>query len=124
MHTSRIAAVMFGGILMAAAPAAMAQSVAYATPEPRSEVLVFLDKGNQVPDSAVGTLSVAVVAAQAGRQVKVIGQTDQAAAVKRELVREGAPASRIVIAGERPTSLPQVADNITDPANRRVELKF
>ncbi|MFZ5781257.1 MAG: hypothetical protein ACOY4R_13775 [Pseudomonadota bacterium] len=124
MHASRIAAVVVGGIIVASAPAAMAQSMAYAVPAPRSEVLVFLEKGNQVPDSAVGTLSMAVVAAQAGRQVEIIGRAEQAAAVKRELIREGAPASRIAISSGRPEPLPQLADNITDPADRRVELKF
>ncbi len=126
MPKSCIAAVIVGGILTASVPAAMAQStdMAYATPAPRSEVLVFLDRNNAVPGSATGALSMAVVAAQSGKTVEVVGRAEQVAAVTKELVREGAPVSRIVVSEERPAPLPRAADAISDPANRRVELKF
>ena len=126
MHKSRIAAVIVGGILTASVPAAMAQStdMAYATPAPRSEVLVFLDRSNAIPGSAIGALSMDVVAAQSGKTVEVVGQAEQVAAVTKELVREGAPIGRIVVSEQRPVALPRAGDAISDQANRRVELKF
>jgi hypothetical protein len=123
MHKPSIAAVLIGGLFLA--PAAMAQStnLAYATGEPRSEHLVFLDKGNLLPASATPMVSKAVTAAKAGKTIHVIGRGDQAEVVKQEMVREGAPASAIVVAREPGKPLPKV-DPIGDTASRKVEIKY
>jgi len=123
MSNYRIAAVLLGGLFLA--PAAMAQSthLAYATGEPRSEYLVFLDKGNQLPASATPMVSKAVSAAKAGKTVMVVGRLDQAQVVKHEMIRDGAPASAVVVANEPGRALPK-ADALSDTSQRKVELKF
>ena len=124
MQKYRIAAVVLGGLFLA--PAAMAQSthLANATGEARSEYMVFLDRGNHVPDVAVPAVRTAVNAAKAGKTIHVVGRADQAEVVKQQMIREGAPASAIVVAREPSKPLPKPADNISDPANRKVEIKF
>jgi hypothetical protein len=123
MQTMRIAAVLIGGLFLA--PAAMAQSthLAYATGEPRSEYLVFLEKGNQLPVSASGAVYTAVSAAKTGKTVHLVGRGDQARVVKQAMIREGAPASAIVVANEPGKPLPRV-DALSDTDNRTVGIKF
>lgn len=123
MQKYRIATFVLGGLFLA--PAAMAQSthLAYATGEPRSEYMVFLDRGNQVPDVAQTTVRTAVSAAQAGKTVHVVGRGDLAEVVKQQMIRDGAPASSIVVAREPSKPLPKV-DPIGDPATRKVEIRF
>ena len=124
MRKYSIVSVLVGGLILA--PAAMAQSthLAYATGEPRSEYMVFLDKGNIVPAVATSTLRTAAEAAKAGKTVHVVGRGDQAEVVKQELIREGAPSSAINVANEPQKPLPAPAGNIADPATRKVEIKF
>lgn len=123
MRKLSIAAVTIGGLFLA--PAAMAQSthLAYATGEPRSEYLVFLEKGNHLPSTATPAVQKAVSAAKAGKTVMVVGRADQAQVVKQEMVREGAPATAIVVANEPTKPLPKV-DALSDTASRKVEIKF
>lgn len=123
MQKYGIAAVMLGGLFLA--PLAMAQStnLAYATGEPRSEYLVFLEKGNHLPSSATPALQQAISAAKAGKTVMVVGRADQAQVVKQEMLREGAPAGAIVVANEPAKPLPK-ADSLSDTASRKVEIKF
>jgi hypothetical protein len=123
MQKYRIAAVMLGGLLVATPAMAQSTYQAYATGEPRSEYMVFLEKGNHLPSTAVPALEKAVSAAKAGKTVMVVGRTDQAQVVKREMVREGAPASAIVLANEPTKPLPK-GDALTDTASRKVEIKF
>ncbi|WP_422001411.1 hypothetical protein [Reyranella sp.] len=125
MHKFGIAA-LAGGLFLAPLMAANAQDVnlAYATGEPRSEYMVFLEKGNQVPLSASVLLQPAVVAAQAGQTVHVSGKLDQAQVVKNELIREGAPAHKVLVAREPVEPLPRPADSIASPADRKVDIKF
>jgi hypothetical protein len=123
MSNYRIAAVLLGGLFLA--PAAMAQSthLAFATGEPRSEYLVFLDKGNQVPPSATPMVSKAVSAAKAGKTVMVVGRLDHAQVVKQEMLRDGAPSTAIILANDPGKALPKV-DALSDASNRKVEIKF
>ena len=123
MQKSSIVAVLIGGLFIA--PAAMAQStnLAYATGEPRSELLIFLDKGNQLPPSANPMVSKAVNAALAGKTIHIVGRDDQAQVVKREMIREGAPANKLIVGHEPTKPLPK-ADSIGDTASRKVEIKF
>jgi hypothetical protein len=119
----RIAAVLLGGLFLA--PAAMAQSThqAYATGEPRSEYLVFLEKGNHLPSTAAPAVQAAVTAARAGKTIHLVGRLDQAQVVKQQMIREGAPAAAIVVANEPGKPLPK-ADPLSDTASRKVEIRF
>jgi hypothetical protein len=54
----------------------------------------------------------------------VVGRADYAEAVKNELVRDGVPARSIVVVAETGVPLSSVADGVSDPANRRVEIRY
>ena len=127
MQKYGVAAALLGGLFLAPLPL-MAQStnVAYATGGAASEYVVFLDKGtSQLSAPAIGTIHSAAQAARPGTTIRLVGRADQAAAVKQELVREGISAASIVVIGTRSSDpLPRVADGLSDPASRRVEIKF
>ena len=67
MQKYRIAAVMLGGLFLASPAMAQSTHQAYATGEPRSEYMVFLEKGNVLPESAIPMVSKATKRGQ-GRQ--------------------------------------------------------
>ena len=123
MQKYGIAAVLAGGLFLA--PSVMAQSthLAYASGEPRSEYMVFLEKGNNLPKAGVPAVRTAANAAKAGKTIHVVGRADQAEVVKQAMIREGAPANAIVVANEPNKPLPK-ADPISDTPSRKVEIKF
>jgi len=123
MQKHRIVAVMLGGLFLASPAMAQSTHLAYATGEPRSEYMVFLEKGNLLPQSAMPMVSKAVSAAKAGTTIHVVGRSGQAEVVKQEMIREGAPASAIVVAREPSKPLPTV-DALSDTASRKVEIKY
>ena len=123
MPKFRIAAVMLGGLFLASPAMAQSTNLAYVTGEPRSEYMVFLGKDNVLPESAIPMVSQASKAAKAGKTVHLVGRADQAEIVKQEMIREGAPASAIVVAREPAKALPRV-DSLSDTASRKVEIKF
>ena len=123
MQKHRIVAVMLGGLFLAAPAMAQSTNLAYATGEPRSEYMVFLEKGNVLPESAVPMVSKATKAAKAGKTIHLLGRADQAEIVKAEMIREGAPASAILVAREPVKQLPKV-DSLGDASSRKVEIKY
>ena len=123
MQKHRIVAVMLGGLFLASPAMAQNTNLAYATGEPRSETIVFLQKGNVLPPSAAPMVSNAITAARAGKTVHLQGRTDQAEAVKQEMIRDGAPANAIVVAQEPVKALPKV-DSVSDSASRTVAIKY
>jgi hypothetical protein len=123
MQKFRIAAVMLGGLFLASPAMAQSTNLAYATGEPRSETIVFLQKGNVLPPSAAPMVSDAIIAAKAGRTVHLMGRTDQAEVVKQEMIRDGAPASAIVVAHDPVKTLPRV-DSLSESASRTVAIKY
>lgn len=123
MPKYRIAAVMVGGLFLASTAMAQTTNLAYATGEPSSETIVFLQQGNVLPPSAAPMVSNAITAARAGKTVHLVGRNDQAEAVKQEMIRDGAPASAIVVAREPVKALPKV-DSVSDPASRAIEIKY
>ncbi|MBY0317498.1 MAG: hypothetical protein K2X72_02120 [Reyranella sp.] len=123
MQKHSIAAVMLGGLFLASPAMAQSTNLAYATGEPRSETIVFLQKGNVLPPSAAPMVSNAITAARTGKTVLLQGRTDQAEAVKQEMIRDGAPANAIVVAHEPVKSLPKV-DSVSDSASRTVAIKY
>lgn len=123
MQKHRIAAIMLGGLFLASPAMAQSTHLAYATGEPRSESMVFLEKGNVLPESAVPMVSKATKAAKAGKTIHLLGRADQAEIVKQEMIREGAPANAIVVAREPVKALPKV-DSLSDAGSRKVEIKY
>ena len=123
MPKFRIGAVLLGGLFLASPVMAQSTNLAYATGEPRSETMVFLEKGNVLPESAVPLVSKATKAAKAGKTIHLVGRADQAEIVKAEMIREGAPASAIVVAREPLKALPKV-DSLSDTGSRKVEIKY
>ena len=123
MQKHRIAAIMLGGLFLASPVMAQSTNLAYATGEPRSETMIFLQQGNVLPPSAAPMVSNAINAARAGKTVHLVGRTDQVEVVKQEMIRDGAPASAIVVAHEPSKALPKV-DAVSDSATRKVEIKY
>ena len=123
MQKYRIAAVMLGGLFLVSPAMAQSTYLAYATGEPRSEYMIFLEKNNMLPPSAGPMVAKAVLAAKAGKTVHLVGRADQAEVVKQEMIRDGAPQSAIVVAREPVKALPR-ADNLSVAANRTVEIKY
>lgn len=123
MQKYRIAAVMLGGLFLVSPAMAQSTHLAYATGEPRSEYMVFLEKNNLLPPSAGPMVAQAVLAAKAGKTVHLVGRADQAEVVKQEMIRDGAPRSAIVVAREPAKALPKV-DSLSDTASRKVEIKY
>ena len=123
MPKYRIAAIVLGGLFLASPAMAQSTNLAYATGEPRSESMVFLEKGNVLPESAVPLVSKATKAAKAGKTIHLLGRADQAEIVKAEMIREGAPANLILVAREPAKVLPKV-DSLSDASSRKVEIKY
>jgi hypothetical protein len=123
MQKSRIAAVTLGGLFLASPAMAQSTHLAYASGEPRTEYMIFLQKNNVLPPSAAPMVSKAITAARAGKTVLLVGRLDQTEVVKQEMIHSGAPASAIVVAREPMKPLPRV-DSLSDTASRTVEIKY
>jgi len=127
MKNLRLGAILLGGLVVAPFQASMAQTtnVAYAS-APRPGYVVFFDKGTGGL-SSVADETIRRAAADAGKSgglVRVVGRADYADTVKNELVRDGVPARSIVVVPSTGNSLPTVAGGVSEPANRRVEIKY
>jgi len=120
-------AILLSGLVAAPFQASMAQTtnVAYAS-EPRPGYVVFFDKGT-ARLSSVADETIRRAAADADKSaglIRVVGRADYADAVKNELVRDGVPARSIVIVPRTDSPLPTIADGVSEPANRSVEIKY
>ena len=127
MKKLHIGAILLGGLVVAPFQASMAQTnVAYAHANERPGYVVFFDKGtSQLSTLADETIRRAAADAdKAAGLVRVVGRADYAAAVKNELVRDGVPARSIVVVPRNGSPLPTIADGISEPANRSVEIKY
>jgi hypothetical protein len=128
MKKLHIGAILLGGgLVVAPLQALMAQSteVAFAN-DPRPSYVVFFDKGTSQL-SRVADETIRRAAADADRSaglVRVVGRADHAAVVKNELVRDGVPAHSIVVVPRSGNPLPTIADGVSEPANRSVEIKY
>ena len=117
-------ALLAGGLLMGVAGAATAQELATAVPSPKSEFMVFTEKGSHtLSPTAMATIRSAVTDARSARQVTVTGSPENVAAVKGELVRQGVPANAIVARNDTGSPLPKAGDGL-DPSDRRVSITF
>jgi hypothetical protein len=127
MKKLHIGAILLGGLVAAPLYTAMAQTtnVAYAS-DPRPGYVVFFDKGT-VRLSSVADETIRRAAADADKSaglVRVVGRADYADAVKNQLVRDGVPARSIVVVPRAESLLPTIADGVSEPANRSVEIKY
>lgn len=125
MMIRRTAAVLIGGLFLAPF-STMAQStnLAYSSGQPRSEYMVFLDKGTgPLSPAAVATVRTAARAA-AGKAIHVSGRAEHAQLVKQELIRDGIPATSIFVYSDTGPALMRVNDGISSPNDRRVDIKF
>jgi hypothetical protein len=118
-------ALVAGGLLMGAAGVAAAQQLATAVASPKSELMVFTEKGSHaLSPTAISTIRSAVSEARSAHHVTLTGSPENVAAVKNELVRQGVPANAIVARNDVGTPLPKVGDGLSDPADRRVAISF
>jgi hypothetical protein len=123
MHTYGMSAVFIGGLLLAPVSGAIGQDLA-ATPNPRAGYVVFLDPASSLSGPAVDTVRSAARAARSAPVVELVGRRDHVYAVKNELVREGVPAGSIVVRPDASRPLPKATDGVSEPLDRRVEIRF
>lgn len=127
MRNRGITALLLSGFVLAPLSTALAQGthVAYVAPTtPKAEYVVFLDSGNQLSSAAAGTLQRAASAARSAKTVYLVGRADHVAVVKQELMRDGVREGAIVVRPESTPPIARVADGVSDPAIRRVEIAF
>jgi hypothetical protein len=127
MKKLHIGAILLGGLVLAPLQAAVAQSteVAFAN-DPRPGYVVFFERGTPHL-SGVADQTIRRAAADADKSaglVRVVGPADYATMVKSELVRDGVPARAVVVVPKNGNPLPTVADGVSEPANRSVEIKY
>lgn len=111
------------GSLLLGATGAGAQQIATAT-APNHNVVVFADKGTTLSPAARETVAKAASDANGASRVTLIGRTENVAPVKAELQRNGMPAERIAVQAEARAPIAKVADGLSNPVDRRVEIKF
>ena len=128
MKKMQTGAIVLSALVVASIQASMAQSpqVAYAS-ESRPGYVVFFDKGAaRLSGVAAETIrSAAMDADRTGGLIRVVGRDDYAAVVKDRLVRDGVPARSIIVVPPRADNpLPAIADGVSDPTDRRVEIHY
>lgn len=116
-------AILVGGLLAAGAASAQT-NIAAAVPAPKSEFVVFADKGQALSPVALDTVRTAAGEASSASRVTLVGRADNAAAVKGELMRQGVPAQAIVVKAENRAPIAKATDGLSDPIDRRVEIRF
>jgi hypothetical protein len=117
-------AILAGGLLVGTAGVATAQNMASAVPAPTKDYVVFADRGSALSPTAAAMVRTAASEASSARQVTLIGRPENVAPVKGELVRYGVAPQAIVVKQEARASVPRPADGLSDPIDRRVEIRF
>ena len=122
MLTKGIAlSVLVGGLI---GTSALAQTqLASAVPAPQREVLVFTDKGGQLSPTAASAVRRIAVDAKTSH-VTLVGRPESVAPVKAALEQAGVPAGAITIERGVSANLPRPSDGLSQPADRRVEIKL
>ena len=121
-------AALLGSVFLMPVSGAMGQTNIASVSNPRAEYagyVVFLDKGSgQLSSAATDIVRSAASTTRSARQVRLIGHPDHVNAVKAELVRQGVPAESIMVLRETGQPLQKSADGLSEPIDRRVEIKF
>jgi outer membrane protein OmpA-like peptidoglycan-associated protein len=115
-------AVLVGALLLGATGAS-AQQLAAAT-APQHDIVVFADKGTTLSPTARDTVAKAAEKANGAPRVTLVGRAANVAPVKAELQRNGVPAERIAVRSEARAPIAKAADGLSNPVDRRVEIKF
>jgi hypothetical protein len=116
-------AILVGGLL--AAGAATAQTnIAAAVPAPKSEMVVFADKGQALSATALDTVRAVAGNVGSAQRITLVGRPEAVAVVKGELVRQGVPARSIAVKAENRSPIAKAADGLSDPIDRRVEIQY
>ncbi|HEY4168261.1 MAG TPA: hypothetical protein VGM96_15860 [Reyranella sp.] len=114
-------AVLVGGLI---ATSAMAQTqMASAVPAPQRDVMVFTEKGGQLSPTAASTVHRIAAEAKASH-VTLVGRPESVAPVKAALERAGVPGNAIAVEHGANANLPRPSDGLSQPADRRVEIKL
>jgi len=117
-------AILAGGLLVGTAGIASAQNMASAVPAPKSDYIVFADRGSALSPTAAATVRTVATEASGARQVTLIGRPENIAPVKGELLRNGVSPKSIVVQQEARAPIAKPADGLSDPIDRRVEIRF
>ncbi len=114
-------AVLAGGLI---ATSALAQTqMASAVPAPQRQILVFTEKGGQLSPTAAAAVRGIAVEAKASR-VTLVGRPENVAPVQAALEQAGVPAGAITVERSASANLPRPSDGLSEPADRRVEIKL
>jgi hypothetical protein len=118
-------AVLVGGLMATgvSAQVAMAQTQIASAVAPQRDVMVFAEKGGQLSPTAQAMVSRVATDAKASR-VTLVGRPEYVAPVKAELQRNGVSAKAIVVKTEAVVSVARTKDGLSNPADRKVEIKF
>ena len=117
-------ALAFGGLLMGTAAAASAQEMAVAVPSPKGEFVVFPQKNHALSPTALSMVRVVADEATSPRRVTLRGRPENVAPVKAALEKAGVAAADIVVQSDASAALPRPADGLSQPIDRRVEIRF
>ncbi len=117
-------AILAGGLLVGMTGVATAQNVASAVPGPKNEFVVFADKGSVLSPTAAATVRTAASEASTAPQITLIGRPENIAPVKGELIRQGVSPQAILVKQEARAPIAKPADGLSDPIDRKVEIKF
>lgn len=117
-------AILAGGLLVGSVGFAAAQNMASAVPAPKSDYVVFADRGSALSPTAAATVRAVASEASAAPKVMLIGRPENIAPVKGELVRNGVSPTAIVVQQEARAPIAKPADGLSDPIDRRVEIRF
>ena len=114
-------AVLMGGLI---ATSAMAQTqLASAVPAPKRDVMVFTEKSGQLSPTAASTVRKIAAEAKESR-ITLVGRPENVAPVKAALEQAGVSAADIAVKHSAGASLPRPSDGLSEPADRRVEIKL
>jgi hypothetical protein len=119
-------AVLAGGLMVTGmlTGGAMAQTqMASAAAAPSRDVMVFAEKGGRLSPTAQAMVSRVATDAKASH-VTLVGRPESVAPVKAELQRNGVSAKAIVVKTESVMSVARTKDGLSNPADRKVEIKF
>ena len=117
-------AILAGWLLVGTAGVATAQDMASAVPAPAKEYVVFADRGSALSPTAAAMVRTAASEASGARQITLIGRPENIAPVKSELVRQGVSPQAIVVKQEARAPIAKPIDGLSDPSDRRVEIRF
>lgn len=99
----------------------IAQNIA-SLPDAKSSYLVFADRNGLLSPVAIETVRNAANAA--GRPIDLSGPAPYVETVKKQLIREGVPATAISVRATTAPSLPATQDGISSPQDRSVKIRF